>query len=73
MRGVRVNRLAGKVAIVTGAARGIGRAIATAMANEGASVVIGDVSSEGAEQAAASIRDEGRAAIGVSGRCLGAN
>jgi NAD(P)-dependent dehydrogenase (short-subunit alcohol dehydrogenase family) len=66
MRGVRVNRLAGKVAIVTGAARGIGRAIAMAMSTEGASVVIGDVSGEGAEQSAASIRDEGRAAIGVA-------
>ena len=36
-------RLAGKVAIVTGAARGIGRAVATAFAGEGASLVLVDI------------------------------
>ena len=38
-----MNRLSGKVAIVTGAARGNGRAIATRLAAEGASVVCADV------------------------------
>ena len=38
-----MSRLDGKVALVTGAARGIGAAIAAAMAVEGANVVIGDV------------------------------
>jgi glucose 1-dehydrogenase len=61
-----MNRLEGKVAIVTGAARGIGQAIADAMAGEGARVVIGDISEEGAELAAVSIRDKGLAAIGVA-------
>ena len=61
-----MNRLDGKVAIVTGAARGIGRAVAAALASEGASVVIADVSGDGAEDAAASIRTDGHAAIGVA-------
>jgi NAD(P)-dependent dehydrogenase (short-subunit alcohol dehydrogenase family) len=43
-------RLAGKVAAVTGAAQGIGRAIACALANEGASVIAGDRNLEGLEE-----------------------
>ena len=41
----RNRSFAGKVAFVTGAANGIGRAAALAFAREGASVVVADVSS----------------------------
>jgi 3-oxoacyl-[acyl-carrier protein] reductase len=43
-----MNRFESKVAIVTGAAQGIGEAYARALAAEGASVVVADVSDKGA-------------------------
>jgi NAD(P)-dependent dehydrogenase (short-subunit alcohol dehydrogenase family) len=52
--------LAGRVAIVTGAARGIGRAIVGRLAAEGAAVLIADRT--GAEEAAAAMRAAGAAA-----------
>jgi NAD(P)-dependent dehydrogenase (short-subunit alcohol dehydrogenase family) len=50
-----VNRLAGKSALVTGAARGIGAAFARAYAAEGATVAIGDIDMDRAEATAAGI------------------
>jgi NAD(P)-dependent dehydrogenase (short-subunit alcohol dehydrogenase family) len=47
--------LTGKVAVVTGGARGIGQAIARALAREGAIVAIGDLDAAGAEAAAAEL------------------
>jgi NAD(P)-dependent dehydrogenase (short-subunit alcohol dehydrogenase family) len=52
-----MGRLENKVAVITGAADGIGFAIARAMAGEGARVVLGDVQDERGEAAAQSIRD----------------
>jgi NAD(P)-dependent dehydrogenase (short-subunit alcohol dehydrogenase family) len=36
-------KLKGKIALITGGAQGLGKAIALAMANEGANIVIGDI------------------------------
>lgn len=52
-------RLAGKVALVTGAAMGIGNAIATLFAKEGAKVVVTDFNKEAGEKAVEKIRAEG--------------
>lgn len=58
-------RLEGKVAIVTGAASGMGKAIAELYAQEGAKVVVSDVNVEGAEAVAAGIRDNGGTAVAI--------
>ncbi|MHB8384371.1 MAG: SDR family NAD(P)-dependent oxidoreductase [Candidatus Binataceae bacterium] len=58
-------RLAGKIAIVTGAAQGIGCAIATRLADEGAAVAIADIQIDAAERVAAGLRALGAKAIAV--------
>lgn len=55
--------LRGKVAIVSGAASGIGRAVAIALAHEGASVVVGDLNGNGAAAVAEEIVAAGGRAI----------
>ena len=56
-------RLKDKVAIITGAASGIGKATAKLFAEHGAKVVVADIDSEGSEQAVTEIRDKGNEAI----------
>jgi 7-alpha-hydroxysteroid dehydrogenase len=56
-------RLDGKVAIVTGAGRGIGAASALALAEAGADVVLASRTKEQLEDVAASVRDLGRRAV----------
>ena len=56
---VRDGRLAGKAAVVTGAASGFGRGIAQCFAREGASVLVADRNAEGAEKVAEHIRKQG--------------
>ena len=63
-----MNNLKGKVAIVTGASKGIGAGIAKHMAAAGASVVVNYASSkEGADKVVASITNEGGKAIAIQG------
>jgi NAD(P)-dependent dehydrogenase (short-subunit alcohol dehydrogenase family) len=58
-------RVAGKVALITGGAYGIGRVYARALATEGASIVIADVDAKRTAATVAELEAEGRTALGV--------
>jgi NAD(P)-dependent dehydrogenase (short-subunit alcohol dehydrogenase family) len=62
-----MERLAGKRALVTGAAQGIGRAIALAFVREGASVGVADLVPEGAASTLAAIKELGGRGLAIPG------
>lgn len=60
-----MGKLDGKVAVITGSARGIGKAIAQLLAQEGARLVISDINAELAEATAKEFNDAGFEAISI--------
>ena len=63
---VPARRLENRVAVVTGAANGIGQAIATLFASEGATVYLADLDGDAAERAASAIVEAGGKAISLA-------
>ena len=61
-----MGKMDGRVAIVTGAAQGIGRAVAQKLADEGAQVVCADLNGEGAERAASELPEAAGMQVDVS-------
>lgn len=68
-----MNTLRGKVAIVTGSGRGIGRAIALKLATHGASIVVNDLDEAPANEVVEAIRAAGGTAITCNGSVTAAD
>lgn len=62
---MHIENLKGRIALVTGAGQGMGRAVAEALSERGASVVINDVSAEAAQKVALDLNASGGTAIAV--------
>jgi 3-oxoacyl-[acyl-carrier protein] reductase len=60
-------KLEGKVALITGSGRGIGRSIALKLAGEGARIVVNDLDAEPAQETVSEIRAQGGAAVACVG------
>ena len=58
-------QLEGKVAIITGASQGIGKAFALRFADEGAKAVVADINFENAQKVAGKIKAEGGESLAV--------
>src|SRR5262247_754169 len=56
-----------RIAVVTGAANGLGREIARVLARAGAKVAVGDLEADGVERTAAAIQQDGGEAVAVAG------
>jgi 3-oxoacyl-[acyl-carrier protein] reductase len=64
---VQMRKLDGKVALVTGSGRGIGRSIARKLADEGALLVVNDLDAEPARETVEEIRSRGGKAVDCAG------
>ena len=62
-----MNKLDGKVALISGSGRGIGRCIALKLASEGARVVVNDLDEEPAEETLELLRSTGAEAVSCTG------